>query len=393
MRANSPDINSVIEVITQLLERLGLLFHLYGQIEPAGRDPFASRRPRDAQKPAGIGFAERLATWGERGLGAFYAADWKGEDVPAALDREHIQELANVRQLVRNWLPDVSRPPRSGPPRAGSPPPAPTLLYRDPVDHLRRVFVATRTPPAPAVTQPPRPGPRAVTLEQLVPPLIRGPAHGDLHGRNVLVGVTRGRAVWPAVFDYEDMDPQNLVGWDYAKLETELKVRAYPFVFAPKLDSEYAEQVHRFEWDLADRTDFRAQGQVAPTAPRGTGPTGEAGKGAHRDQAPGVVWADTWPEFDPGKDARSRLMAVLLTIRQMSAWHLGALRQRRRPDWHEEYFFLLAWYAVVTGKFNLQPRERIAALVSGGVAVARLNAVRDPLAAEYAFTHTVLPPR
>ena len=61
--------------------------------------------------------------------------------------------------------------------------------------------------------------------------MLRGCAHGDLHGRNILVGIVRDQAMWPTVFDYEDMGPCNLIGWDFVKLETELKIRAYLDVF------------------------------------------------------------------------------------------------------------------------------------------------------------------
>ena len=54
--------------------------------------------------------------------------------------------------------------------------------------------------------------------------MLRGCAHGDLHGRNILVGIVRDQAMWPTVFDYEDMGPCNLIGWDFVKLETELKI-------------------------------------------------------------------------------------------------------------------------------------------------------------------------
>ncbi len=52
-----------------------------------------------------------------------------------------------------------------------------------------------------------------------------GRAHGDLHGRNILLGVRRSAAQYPAVFDYGGMGESNVLAWDFAKLETELKVR------------------------------------------------------------------------------------------------------------------------------------------------------------------------
>ena len=64
-------------------------------------------------------------------------------------------------------------------------------------------------------------------------------------------------------------------------------------------------------------------------------------------------------------------------IRRMAAQHLGA-NHGRPNDWLEEYYFLLACYGVFTGRFeNLQPRERIGALLSAGVATARLSWPRN----------------
>ena len=64
-----------------------------------------------------------------------------------------------------------------------------------------------------------------------------------------------------------------------------------------------------------------------------------------------------------------------------SSWRSGGWRRStsggnlgRPNDWLEEYYFLLACYGVYTGRFeNLQPRERVAALLSSGVAAARLS--------------------
>ena len=55
----------------------------------------------------------------------------------------------------------------------------------------------------------------------LVPNMLRGFGHGDLHGRNVLVGLVRGQARWPALFDYENMGPDNLLAWDFVKIRPE----------------------------------------------------------------------------------------------------------------------------------------------------------------------------
>ncbi len=85
--------------------------------------------------------------------------------------------------------------------------------------------------------------------------MLRRCAHGDLHGRNVLVAVVRNRALWPAVFDYEHMGPCNLLGWDFVKMETELKIRAYPELFAGGELAAFVSEVQKFEIELAARTE------------------------------------------------------------------------------------------------------------------------------------------
>src|SRR5205085_12434182 len=84
--------------------------------------------------------------------------------------------------------------------------------FTDPADFIARVVedLAADVPPA-----------------RWVPSMVRGPAHGDLHARNVLVGLTENEARWPALYDYEHMSRDNLVAWDFVKLETELKTRGY----------------------------------------------------------------------------------------------------------------------------------------------------------------------
>ena len=165
---------------------------------------------------------------------------------------------------------------------------------------------------------------------------------GDLHGRNILVGIVRDQAMWPTIFDYEDMSPGNLIGWDFVKLETELKIRAYTGLFGGTAAAKFIQQVQRFEIEMSLTTED-----------------------CHRNRS--------WPEVGETTMPEERLRAILLSIRRMAAQQLGASHGRPN-DWLEEYYFLMACYGVLTGRFeNLQPRERIGALVSAGVATARLS--------------------
>jgi hypothetical protein len=176
----------------------------------------------------------------------------------------------------------------------------------------------------------------------VIPRMLRGCAHGDLHGRNILVGIVRDRAMWPTVFDYEDMGPGNLVGWDFVKLETELKFRAYLDIFGGRKAADFVKKVREFELALNIRTEA-----------------------CHLDRD----WPDAGDPASPGE----RLRAILLAIRRMAAQQMGSSHGRPN-DWLEEYYFLLLCYGSSTGRFaNLQHRERMGALISAGVAASRLS--------------------
>ena len=132
-----------------------------------------------------------------------------------------------------------------------------------------------------------------------LPDTLVGRSHGDLHGRNILLGVRRGETEYPAVFDYEDMGDANVLVWDFAKLETELKIRLLPDLYdqdepvrsellqrsklpavqasanLPKCPSYSLERAHRigaflaFDELLHDRTrriHSRVQAEQNPTA-------------------------------------------------------------------------------------------------------------------------------
>jgi hypothetical protein len=170
-----------------------------------------------------------------------------------------------------------------------------------------------------------------------LPRLLRGRAHGDLHGRNVLVGRVGDRVLWPAVYDYGDMGRDNLIGWDFVKMETELKLRAYPELFA---NEELVPAVVRFEVDLfTDTENYRRAGK--------------------------------WPEMPTTAKEHARLKWLLLMLRRIASVHLGANRDRSQ-FWLTELYFLLAVYGLNSARFaNLSPVQQLAAYVSAGCAAAR----------------------
>jgi hypothetical protein len=135
------------------------------------------------------------------------------------------------------------------------------------------------------------------------------------------------------------MGCDNWLGWDFVKLETELKIRAYLQVFSGRKLLDFASAVCRFETSLGEATEH------------------------HR-------WEGDWPAL-AAESPELRLRNLLLKLRRLAAKHLGEAH-RRATDWLEEYYFLLGCYGVYVGKFtNLQENELAAAFLSAGVAAAR----------------------
>jgi hypothetical protein len=183
------------------------------------------------------------------------------------------------------------------------------------------------------------------------PLLLWGCSHGDLHGRNVLVSLVGGSATLPAVFDYEDMDLDNLVTWDFVKLEMELKVRALHQIYRGEFP-HYVAKVREFESYLAEKTHaFHDERQA-------------------RDE-----------QFTLSNEAK-RLAEIILAIRDSAQEHVGR-RRRRDRQWLEEYYFLLACYGVSAARFETyQSRDVAAALISAGAAARLLTRPRFQLEAE-----------
>ena len=196
---------------------------------------------------------------------------------------------------------------------------------------------------------------------QLIPRMLRGASHGDLHGRNVLVGIVRERALWPALFDYEDMSFCNLVAWDFAKLETELKTRAYVEIFAGAREPTAAEHDESPDDAAAEKYENQA---FLEAVQRSELRLNEMTERYYR--------LGHWPPVTRKANALDRLHSILLELRRMTQVHLGI--DRGRPnEWLEEYYFVLACYGVSTSRFpNLTLRQWLAAYLSAGVAVARL---------------------
>ncbi len=379
IKHGSPKIASARGVITELFERVGFLLYSQAFVDDPLRERYVFNVPklhigmsrwralqvltddrvvsscrasedekgetRDPEEgdPA-IEFASTVAigdTSTTKGADVQEGTHAKEEGLPSASNlRDLDKSCVEAHDLVHMYLTEE------------------TERFLDPIQNLEYLAehvdwnVGTKERPIvlphPAIQDYPKePGlPPPAKVAGIVPRLLRGCAHGDLHGRNVLVGIVHQRMMWPTVFDYEDMGPCNLIGWDFVKLETELKVRAYIDVFSGKDHELFIKAIKEFEFNLAEATEE-----------------------AHKKR--------DWPPIDQVNDPPARLKAVLLMIRRMASEQMGD--DHGRPnDWLEEYYFLLMCYGVHTGRFpNYQLRERLGAYISSGVACARLRWPRD----------------
>jgi tetratricopeptide (TPR) repeat protein len=170
-----------------------------------------------------------------------------------------------------------------------------------------------------------------------LPAMMRGKTHGDLHARNVMVGLFDENANFPVVFDYEHTNTGKLIAWDFIKLEFETKTRVLDLILRPLEPREFGQEVIGFEqrlWDATERFSFSPQVPTEPATPI------------------------------------DRLLHLLLTLRRRAAFSLAA-EQARTGHWLEEYKFLCAMYATMGAKYDYSDRQRIVALLSGGIAVGR----------------------
>jgi len=217
------------------------------------------------------------------------------------------------------------------------------------------------------------------------PKMLVGSAHGDLHGRNVIVGTVRGEAEWPAVFDFDKMADKNLIAWDFAKLELELKCR----LFQQLIDSEEERAELRSILRLPQKPPFPDSIQL----------TGEERRIGQRVELMEIMFAierllDDWTKqissrsratkldaaFEPdisASTALGRAVRIIARIRKEAALFLGFERGRENY-WQDEYYFALATYGVVTAKWHSADDHLAWALLSAGVACANLSQLPWP---------------
>ncbi len=238
-----------------------------------------------------------------------------------------------------------------------------------------------------------------------IPEMLIGPAHGDLHGRNIIVGTMRDEAEWPAVFDFDKMANDNIVAWDFAKLEMELKCR----LFQQLLDSaEEREQLQK----LLDI-------HPLPPLPTTIRLTPEESQVQQRAEMLELIYAierrlDSWTKqltrvslakrMDatfageiPTSTPIGRAMQIIFRIRKEAAIYLG-FERHREDKWLDEYYFALACYGVASAKWHSANDHMAWALVSAGVACANLPqfswppSVDEPADPETVVSHMQLLP-
>ncbi len=180
----------------------------------------------------------------------------------------------------------------------------------------------------------------AISARPPLPAVHRGLSHGDLHGRNSLVGIDADeQASFPTLFDYDSIHRDNLVGWDFVELETELKIRVYADLYGHLPPLERSRAIHALEWRLAEATGRLAGGR----------------------------WESNCELSETSED---RLFRIAMAIRREAKAVLGRLRAGA-VEWLHEFLFLLGAYGLTSVRYENQTDiERQAAYLSAGVAAA-----------------------
>lgn len=273
--------------------------------------------------------------------------------------------------------------------------------YIDPVDFMR--WVCDREIGLQPVGSSSQPG--ILRHDVRFPEMLIGPAHGDLHGRNIIVGTMRDEAEWPAVFDFDKMADDNIVAWDFAKLELELKCR----LFQQLLDSAEERDQLRKLLDV----------QPLPPLPTTIRLTPEESPVQQRVEMLELIFAlerrlDSWTQqltrvslakrIDatfvgdiPTSTPFGRAMQIIFRIRKEAAIYLG-FERHREDKWLDEYYFALACYGVASAKWQSANDHMAWALVSAGVACANLPqfswppSIDEPADPETVVSHMQLLP-
>jgi hypothetical protein len=325
-RFGTPSVESLIHLLRVLFSRLNERFYRRSFV-PAREEHFAAKLPEDSSIRRGEKEGWQTSLTRQRLEKALEHYEESGASEPSP-QPEEARRRNNQRQLRREALAILV----AGFEKIVNDPDEPTFI--DPFDYLRPVLCDSRR----------------------VPEMLVGTSHGDLHGRNILVGRLEDDVGSVAVFDYGETHPGNLIGLDFVKLEVELKVRVYPHIF-DNAQTKLVSSVHAFELQLAEQTeDF------------------------YHLRPPLKVRR----EADPRRD---RLMRLLLEIRKLAGRYLGKERYRGAA-WLEEYYFLLASYAGYSSRFPTYDQlATLGAYVAAGTAGRRLGGPWRDLNAQIRRAH------
>jgi hypothetical protein len=404
----NPSLASVRTVLFSLYERLGLLLYRVSYNDP-GNPPAGVTRPNGATDRVFVirRLWESLQRWDEQfARPPLTPEEWEQAARPFPVEHRG--------QVIRNSVRDRDREatPKRKASRAEPKEKSDRVFFIDPIGYLRFVKLYTTwyvpgaevkgkndsksapsVGPTPPVNESMRgrlvtaqpaesiewvelsrqpaekePAEREPLPEELLPTLRRGRAHGDLHGRNVLVGVVEDEVVWPAVYDFESMRPDNFIAWDFVKLETELKIRVFRRVFPLMPLSEFAPKVMTFDHGLNRWTNWCNDGERWPRADDlryQSAPPAEPTGGAPPVGGP--------EQLDETSLRLARLRNLLLGVRQRASTHLR-YRADTPDEWFRQYLFLLMCYGVSSVRFkNLDRLELAAAYVTAGVAAEWLE--------------------
>lgn len=222
-----------------------------------------------------------------------------------------------------------------------------------------------------------------------VPDTVIGRSHGDLHGLNILVGVHRGEAEFPVVFDYGEMSHANVLAWDFVKLEFELKTRLLPMLYRdeqvrglllarrgkkPPRENVVGANASENVRECAERARrlafvFEFETLLAQATARIE----------NRDIAASRCPPGPLPLFGGNKEVDVAL-SILLRIRQEAALWLGYEQSGRQDRWRDEYYFASAVYGLCTAKWpNYDAHQTECALVAAGVACAQMRLAQQVL--------------
>lgn len=347
LRDNRPTVESVERLLTELYSDLFRCCYRRARSDSARAATFYRD---ELQRPSKSQFAQELRRPGM----ASAPSTWD-------LWNSH----PSLLELRRNalWLTNVDRSPT-----ATDPP-----HWLDPVDYLRVVLME----------------PSGAEAAPLIPETLAGSGHGDLHGLNVIVGMLRGEVCQPTLIDYGDMHPHNnLPVWDFVKMEMELKCRLLPGL------CQEPDALHAL-----DR--FVNPGKVSARATKSVTPpvacSAEMQPMLHEverlraailfEQAlaghlslidsenASARRIPSHKRSPTGHDRIDRALCLLVSLRKEAACLLGYATGRVNA-WRDEYGFALAVYGLLTAKWTVDPTHQSWALMSAGVAIAGMNAVR-----------------